>query len=107
MTLFRPSPSPLEVATGLQRLGQNIASARKRRRITTIAMAQDAGISRPTLAKIEAGDPAVSMGLYCAVLQALGLEQPLFSVAGIEQDKIGQGIAEESLPRVIRGRRRR
>ena len=76
-----------------------MAAARKRRRISTVSMAECAFISRPTLAKIEAGDPGVSIGLYLAVLAILGMDGRLESLASIENDPLGQLLDAERLPK--------
>ena len=49
---------PLPVMQALHKLGQDISDARRRRRIPMALMAERAGISRITLAKIEKGDPS-------------------------------------------------
>ena len=43
-------------------MGEDIADARRRRRIPTTLMAKRAMISRATLARVEKGDPQVSLG---------------------------------------------
>lgn len=45
-----------------------IKAARLRQRIAATIMAERAFITRPTLSKIERGDPAVSLGIYATVL---------------------------------------
>jgi len=71
-------------------------------------VADRAFTSRSTLQRVEAGDPAVSMGIYGAVLHALGLLDGLADVADIARDQVGQALATEALPkRVHVGRRKR
>ncbi|MGE5864243.1 MAG: helix-turn-helix domain-containing protein [Rhizobacter sp.] len=55
-------------------LGERIRAARLRRGRTAEAVAKDAGITRVTLARLEAGDSAVSMGNLMKVLAVLGLD---------------------------------
>jgi len=57
----------------LMTLGENIRIARLRRRLTAEIVAQRAGTTRQTIAKIESGKPAIEIGTYVAVLQARGL----------------------------------
>ena len=85
----------------LKKLGSDMAAARKRRRFSTVSMSERAFISRPTLAKIEAGDPGVSIGLYLAVLAILGMDVRLESLASIENDPLGQLLDAERLPKRI------
>ncbi|WP_454718990.1 hypothetical protein [Caulobacter segnis] len=65
-------------------------------------VADRAFTSRSTLQKIEAGDAAVSVGIYAAVLQALGLLENLGRVADIAQDGLGQTLASGDLPKRVR-----
>ncbi|MNV67043.1 hypothetical protein D3C71_1598260 [compost metagenome] len=48
----------------IEQLAQNIAIARKRRGESQAQWARKLGISQPTMARIERGDPAVSMASY-------------------------------------------
>ena len=57
----------------LARLGERLRAARKRQRVTTVAAAQAAGISRVTLHRIERGEPTVAIGAWVAAASALGL----------------------------------
>lgn len=76
--------------------------ARKRRRIPTALLAERAFISRTTLAKIERGDPGVSMGNYASVLSALGLIERMGELADVRFDTLGLDLEAERLPRRIR-----
>jgi len=54
-------------------LGERIRTARKRQRVTTVAAAEAAGVSRVTLHRIERGEPTVAVGAWLTVATALGL----------------------------------
>ncbi|QCO54638.1 helix-turn-helix domain-containing protein [Pseudorhodobacter turbinis] len=82
----------------LEAFGEGIRVARLRRKLTAEIVAQRAGTTRQTLAKIESGDPAVKIGTYVAVLQALGL---LKGWGGIE-DPIGEQMSIDDLPKRVR-----
>ena len=72
----------------LKELGLQIKNARLRRLISAQLVADRAGISRSTLWKVEAGNPAVAMGNYAAVLHAInGLDKDLLLVAKDEELK--------------------
>lgn len=83
----------------LRELGQRLREARLRRRFTVTQVAERAGVSRPTLNKVEHGDAAVTLGTYLRVLSVLGLERTLDLVAA--DDPVGRRLqdAELSMPR--------
>jgi hypothetical protein len=95
-------PLPLPVKRALGRLGEDIRSARLRRRIPTTIMAGRAFITRTTLLKVERGDPGVSMGIYATVLFVLGLTSRLLDLADVRSDDVGLALEEERLPKRIR-----
>jgi len=65
-------------------------------------IAERAFTSRATLQRVEAGDPGVSIGIYAAVLQALGLLDGLLEVADAARDTVGQSLATAALPQRVR-----
>jgi len=65
-------------------------------------VAERAGISRETLAKIQRGEPGVSMGHYASVVFALGLGTKWLAFASIENDAVGRMLDEERLPKRVR-----
>jgi transcriptional regulator with XRE-family HTH domain len=104
--MARTSPALLpRLARLLRGLGGNIRRARLRRAYTAATVAQRAGITRPTLARVERGDPAVALGIYARVLQALGLEGDLQHVAS--DDQLGRKLQDLGLPQRVRAPRRR
>ena len=86
----------------LAKLGEDIRDARRRRRLPRAVVADRAFTSRSTLQRVERGDAAVSVGIYAAVLQALGLLEGLGQLADPAVDSVGQAMAVESLPRRVR-----
>ena len=100
------STLPRAARNALIKLGEDIAIARKKRRMSTILMAERAFISRNTLHKVEKGDPTVSIGIYATVLDLLGLIDRLGDVADRREDELGLNLVEHSLPKSIITRRR-
>lgn len=98
---------PRTARQALAKLGEDIAIARKKRRISTVSMAERAFISRGTLYKVERGHPSVSMGVYATVLAILGLVDRLGDVADRRDDQLGLDIDEDRLPKKIQPRNRR
>ncbi len=95
-------PLPLPARRALTKLGQDSRSARLRRRITTTTMAERAFITRPTLRKVERGDPGVSLGIYATILFVLGLTPRVADLADARTDDVGLQLDEERLPKRIR-----
>jgi len=101
-----PKTLPRAARNALAKLGADIAVARKKRRISTVSMAERAFISRATLYKVERGDPTVSMGIYATVLAILGLAEGLSEIADRINDPLGLDLEEDRLPRRIMSARR-
>ncbi|MCY4225902.1 MAG: helix-turn-helix domain-containing protein [Bacteroidetes bacterium] len=99
-----PSSSTLPVVArkALKKLGADIRVARKKRRISTVSMAERAFLSRSTLSRIEKGDPTVSMGAYLSVLAILGLASQVGVIADRTHDTLGLDLEEDRLPIRIR-----
>jgi transcriptional regulator with XRE-family HTH domain len=98
---------PRSARSALLKLGEDIAVARKKRRISTVSMAERAFISRGTLYKVEKGDPSVSMGVYATVLSILGLADGLGATADRRNDSLGLDIEEDRLPKKVQPRSRK
>ncbi|HEV3157096.1 MAG TPA: helix-turn-helix domain-containing protein [Candidatus Baltobacteraceae bacterium] len=101
-TPHRPS---IAVRRAIRKLGLDIHDARRRRRLPAEVVAERAFTSRPTLRRIEAGEHSVSIGIYAAVLQALGLLDGLGQLADPAADETGLAFESERLPKRIRLRR--
>jgi transcriptional regulator with XRE-family HTH domain len=69
----------------LTSLGENVKLARKRRKLTTVQVAERAGIDRSTLYQIEKGNPRVSLGAYFNVFRVLGLQDDFLKLAADDQ----------------------
>ncbi|PUE23991.1 hypothetical protein B9Z39_14615 [Limnohabitans sp. JirII-29] len=85
-------PSQLRL---LRELGLRLREARLRRRLSVSQVAERTEVSRPTLNKVEKGDPAVTLGTYLRVLAVLGLEKDLALIAA--QDPVGRRLQDAGL----------
>lgn len=79
----------------LKQVGENIKLARKRRSLTTIQVAERAGIDRSTLYEIEKGNPSVSLGAYFNTLRVLGLHEDFLRLAA--DDDYGRKLQDLKL----------
>lgn len=100
-----PHHPPAAVRRVLRKLGADIHDARRRRRLPMAVVAERAFTSRSTLQRIERGDANVGIGIYAAVLHALGLLEELGDIADIGKDLVGQSLASAELPKRSRVRR--
>ena len=88
------SPKTAEI---LEQMGEQIKLARLRRRLSTELVAERAGISRATLWNVEKGSPSVAIGIYAAVLHALGnMDKDFLLVA--KDDELGRTLQDLELP---------
>jgi len=99
-----PHTPPLKVLRALSKLGDDIYDARKRRKLSATVVAERAFTTRKTLGRIEKGDPSVSMGIYAAVLNALGLLGELENLADASRDDLGLMLTSEANKRRNRER---
>lgn len=76
-------------------VGKQIKLARKRRKLSSVLVAEKAKISRQTLWKVEKGDPGVSIGAYLSVLFALRLEKDILYIG--KDDEYGRMLQDEEL----------
>jgi transcriptional regulator with XRE-family HTH domain len=104
MTRVSPSLLP-RLKRLLASTGNNLKLARLRRSQSAETIAQRAGISRKTLYRVERGDPAVALGIYARVLQALRLEQDLARLAA--DDELGRKLQDLGLASGKRAPRRK
>ena len=90
----------------LKTMGEQIKLARLRRDLSAELVAEHAGISRASLWKVESGNPAVAIGIYAAVLHALGnMDRDLALVA--KDDEMGRQMQDLNLMTRKRASRRK
>lgn len=75
-----PADYPQAVLQQIALLGQHIAIARKRRGETQGQWARRLGVSQPTMARIERGDPSVAMASY---VMCMWLVDPAVALADL------------------------
>jgi len=77
---------PPAVLNHLRVLGENLAVARKRRRESRKVWSQRIGVSKPTLMRMEKGDPSVSFGVFATALWLMGCARAIPDLAAPEHD---------------------
>ena len=86
-----------KTAETLEQMGEQIKLARLRRRLSAELVAERADISRATLWNVEKGSPSVAIGIYAAVLHALGnMDNDFLLVA--KDDEFGRTLQDLELP---------
>lgn len=96
---------PPNLKKSLAKFGQDLALARRRRRLTIKMMAERIGVAPNTYRRLERGDPMTSLGVYAMALHVLGFGTPLGEVADTRRDDIGLLQDEERLPQRVRVKR--
>jgi transcriptional regulator with XRE-family HTH domain len=84
--------APAAVVQTVQTLGESIIIARHRRNLRQADLAAKAGVTPKTLRRVEAGELGTGIGVYAAVLWALGLHGDLAAVASPETDLEGRTL---------------
>ena len=78
---------PPATAAAIEKLGADLAVARLRRKESLKTWAQRMGVSVPTLQRLEAGDPAVGLGIVATALWLIRRDGELGKLAAPEHDQ--------------------
>jgi transcriptional regulator with XRE-family HTH domain len=97
---------PAAVEAILANIGQNIRTARLRRRLRLEDLAEKVGLSRYVMSDIEKGKPTTAVAAYVGALWALGLADGLNSIADPESDAEGKALESQHAPKTA-GKRRK
>jgi hypothetical protein len=81
------SALPPATLGALEQLGAHLAVARLRRRESLKTWAARLGVSVPTLQRLEAGDPGVSVGILASALWLIQRDGALAELAAPERDR--------------------
>ena len=98
-----PAEYPQAVLQQIEQLGQHIAIARKRRRETQAEWARRLGVSQPTMARIERGDPSVAMASY---VMCMWLVNPSVALADLVAPQHDSAALEREVSRARKPRSR-
>ena len=95
------SRTPIAVANGQRRIGEDLATWRRLRRLTAAQVADRAGISRYTVMRLENGEGATMENLL-RVARALGVLDQLVEAVDPYKTDVGRLRSEEALPERVR-----
>jgi DNA-binding XRE family transcriptional regulator len=93
---------PPKVKRALQKLGADIALARRKRQLKTVMMAERVGVAKSTYVKVEKGDPTVAMGAYAMALFVLGFDSAIGDLVDPGRDDQGLLLDAERVPKRVR-----
>lgn len=95
-------PSSAKVRIGSSRIGEHLTTWRKLRGLTAQQVAEQAGISRVTLRKIEQGKRNVSFEAFLNVSRALGVLDSVVKATDPYETDLGRSRGAETLPKRVR-----
>ena len=84
---------PYAVEQSLKHLGENLRTARVRRRLTIAEAAQKIGAGVRAVSDAEKGKPSTCISVYAALLWAFGLMNDFETLADPDRDSEGQTLA--------------
>jgi transcriptional regulator with XRE-family HTH domain len=92
---------PIPVANGQRRIGEQLATWRRLRRLTAVQVADRAGLSRHTVMRLENGEGA-SLESVLRIARALGVLDSLVAALDPYATDVGRLRSEEALPERVR-----
>lgn len=98
------SKTPIAVTNGLRRVGEELATWRRLRRLTAAQVADRAGVSRHTVMRLENGE-GTSMESMLRIARALGVLDSIVAALDPYATDVGRLRSEEVLPERVRHRR--
>jgi transcriptional regulator with XRE-family HTH domain len=95
---------PAPIVRVLRGVADDLTTWRKLRGLTQAQLADRAGVSRDTLARLERGDGGVSMEKLLRVLRVLGILDSLSAALDPYATDVGRLRSDERLPQRVRPR---
>ncbi|CAB3788728.1 helix-turn-helix transcriptional regulator [Pararobbsia alpina] len=99
-------PLPLPVQRALRKLGNDLALARRRRHMTQASVAERIGASRPTIQRMEQGDPRVPIHFIARAMYLFGEIDAINELMDTARDDIGLTLMDAQLPQRVRNRKK-
>ena len=92
---------PPKVGRSLEKFGADLALARRKRHLTTAMMSERLGVAKSTYARVEKGDPTVSLGVYAMALFVLGFGNALGDLVDASRDEQGLLLDAQRVPKRV------
>ena len=86
----------------LQHVGKNIRTARSRRNLTILELANRVHVDERTISRLEKGDPSINFKNLVTVLMVFGLEDSVFDIAHPNADEVGRALELQKQPKRVR-----
>lgn len=99
------TPIPAPVQRSIEKLGQDLSLARRRRHLTQASLAQRIGASTMTVRRMEKGDPRIPLQFVARALHVFGELERLNRLLDTGEDVIGLALMDERLPQRVRVRK--
>lgn len=95
-------PVSSRVTAAATSIGEQFVAWRKLQGLTTVQVAERAGIARNTLRRIETGDASVGFHAFLSVARALGVLDAIVAATDPYETDLGRARADEVLPKRVR-----
>lgn len=95
-------PVPLPVERAIEKLGNDLALARRRRHVSQASLATRIGASLSTVKRMEKGDMRIPLHFIARTLHVFGELDRLTMLIDTAKDDIGLTLADAQLPQRVR-----
>jgi transcriptional regulator with XRE-family HTH domain len=95
-------PVPFRTRQAATDIGENLAAWRKLLGLTAQQVAERAGTTRQTVARLERGDLAVGLDIVLNVSRALGILDDVVKATDPYETTFGRARADQTLPQRVR-----
>jgi transcriptional regulator with XRE-family HTH domain len=95
-------PVPFQTKQAAVSIGEHLSAWRKLRGMTAQQVAERAGTTRQTLARLERGDASVGLDIFFNISRALGLLDTVVTATDPYETPFGRARADQTLPRRVR-----
>lgn len=96
---------PANLRRALQKFGEDIAIARKKRGLTVAMMAERVNVASATIKRVEKGDARVRIGVYAMTLFVLGFGERIGQLIDPARDETGLLLDQARIPERVRPRK--